>query len=365
MSERRQSVRRSVHYDDVKATLDQQGICQAQLCRALRALAKELRSRLGVWSSQASEEVLERIEETLLTSTEKEKATPAEDLRGFHGEGQMCVSPAAPPPSCVEIPAGSDDEAPRAADPMAFGKYPMHAEVKAFQRQSQQTEALRREVASLRKALETSATDFQQMAEDAATSAAQNAESLLRSAERGLTEKFQAAVDHALDQREHLSFLARDAVEDRLRRELRAYSEVTDESLEALRGSLAQKSQKWEQEAQRIDYRMNLINEQMGQVSQVAQERSEAATLLVSAALADFRMGELRDQANALRELRHCAAGVARGVLRLGQVLARRRFLASFRRQRRQAWQQPKAAEIGSVMYCDMAIMSATWAKLG
>ncbi|CAJ1449799.1 unnamed protein product [Effrenium voratum] len=70
-------------------------------------------------------------------------------------------------------------------------------------------------------------------------------------------------------------------------------------------------------------------------------------------------------QANALRELRHCAAGVARGVLRLGQVLARRRFLASFRRQRRQAWQQPKAAEIGSVMYCDMAIMSATWAKLG
>ncbi|CAJ1449798.1 unnamed protein product [Effrenium voratum] len=228
---------REVHYDD------------AQLCRALRALAKELRSRLGVWSSQASEEVLERIEETLLTSTEKEKATPAEDLRGFHGEGQMCVSPAAPPPSCVEIPAGSDDEAPRAADPMAFGKYPMHAEVKAFQRQSQQTEALRREVASLRKALETSATDFQQMAEDAATSAAQNAESLLRSAERGLTEKFQAAVDHALDQREHLSFLARDAVEDRLRRELRAYSEVTDESLEALRGSLAQKSQKWEQEA--------------------------------------------------------------------------------------------------------------------
>eukprot|EP00439_Symbiodinium_sp_Y106_P048655 s4522_g6.t1 len=65
MSERRQSIRRTVCLDDVRDRVDVQGLCQAELAAAVRALAFELRGRLGIWAPLASDEVLARVEDRL------------------------------------------------------------------------------------------------------------------------------------------------------------------------------------------------------------------------------------------------------------------------------------------------------------
>ncbi|CAE7427490.1 unnamed protein product [Symbiodinium necroappetens] len=65
MSERRQSIRRTVCLDDVRDKIHVQGLCQVELTAAIRALAFELRGRLGIWAAQASDEVLAKVEDRL------------------------------------------------------------------------------------------------------------------------------------------------------------------------------------------------------------------------------------------------------------------------------------------------------------
>eukprot|EP00913_Durusdinium_trenchii_P000541 g497.t1 len=62
---RRAAIRRTVNpvnLDDVRASIEQQAACQVELCQALRALSGELRSRFGIFTAAASEEVLNELE---------------------------------------------------------------------------------------------------------------------------------------------------------------------------------------------------------------------------------------------------------------------------------------------------------------
>ncbi|CAE7252942.1 unnamed protein product, partial [Symbiodinium pilosum] len=54
--------------DDVRSKVLIQGLCQVELATAVRALALELRGRLGVWAPQAADQVLISIEDKLRQS---------------------------------------------------------------------------------------------------------------------------------------------------------------------------------------------------------------------------------------------------------------------------------------------------------
>ncbi|CAE7646055.1 unnamed protein product, partial [Symbiodinium necroappetens] len=85
-------------------------------------------------------------------------------------------------PTFVEVSESDVTEVPHMTDPLASAKFAMHAEVAAFQRQSERTELLRRQVAALDRKFETASTDFQRLAEEAAALAAYKLEASFRRA---------------------------------------------------------------------------------------------------------------------------------------------------------------------------------------
>ncbi|CAK8993345.1 unnamed protein product [Durusdinium trenchii] len=279
---RRAAIRRTVNpvnLDDVRASIEQQAACQVELCQALRALSGELRSRFGIFTAAASEEVLNELEKRAC------------------GLG-----------------------VPHVNDPLASAKFPMHAEVTAFQRQSERTEALRREVSTLRQMVDTSAANFKRVAEDSASFAMEKVEASLRLSQLEQLKEMKALLEQALDQREHLASLARDAMEQRLHHELQHVSEVMNANIQALQEAVAKNDQKTVEEAQLLGYRVDAVLDEVSKVDLTSKEREEAAMHVVNCTLADFRLGDLHSQAEACRELRGLTASIARGVLRLAEV---------------------------------------------
>eukprot|EP00438_Fugacium_kawagutii_P020639 Skav223022 [mRNA] locus=scaffold1422:176089:179772:+ [translate_table: standard] len=124
--------------------------------------------------------------------------------------------------------------------------------------------------------------------------------------------EFSSLLERALDQREHLASLARDAVEHRFR--------ATNESLHALREDVAKHKENSEQEMQCLGCRIDAVLDQMAQVEQSSRETAEASAHVVNSTLADFLSRELHTQANACRDLRGLTSSIARGVVRLAQV---------------------------------------------
>lgn len=133
-------------------------------------------------------------------------------------------------------------------------------------------------------------------------------------------EELKALLDQALDQREHLASLARDAVEDRFRIELQTLSEATSKSLHALQEDVAKNEEHSVQEVQYLGCRIDAVLEEIAKVQQSSRETAEASAHMVSSTLADFRTQELHAQANEYRELREATSSVAQGVLRLAQA---------------------------------------------
>ncbi|CAK9111529.1 unnamed protein product [Durusdinium trenchii] len=140
-------------------------------------------------------------------------------------------------------------EVPHVNDPLASAKFPMYAEVTAFQRQSERTEALRREVSTLRQMVDTSAANFKRVAEDSASFAMEKVEASLRLSQLEQLKEMKALLEQALDQREHLASLARDAMEQRLHHELQHVSEVMNANIQALQEAVAKNDQKTVEEA--------------------------------------------------------------------------------------------------------------------
>jgi len=322
MPKRRPDLRRAVNLDEVRDSIEKQGAGQVELCRALRVLSDELRTRFGIWSSAASEEVFDRIEKGTCNAEasqpEEESSTPTTPGQGWPKRNVR--SPRAPSPTPREVSASDGDEVPHISDPLTSANFPMHAEVAAFQRQSERTERLRREVATLRKALEESATNFKKVAEDAVASAIETVEAKVSLTQLDQHAELKALIEQALDQREHLASLARDAVEHRFHTELQTLSEATNKSLQALQERVARNEEKLEQEVQYLGCRIDGVLDEIAKVDCASQERAEASAHIVSSTLADFRTGELYNQARTCRELRAVTAGVAKGVLRLAQV---------------------------------------------
>ncbi|CAK8993344.1 unnamed protein product [Durusdinium trenchii] len=319
---RRAAIRRTVNpvnLDDVRASIEQQAACQVELCQALRALSGELRSRFGIFTAAASEEVLNELEKRacgLGVSDQEESPTPTTS-----GPAQsMQAPPRAPSPTLREVSASDGDEVPHVNDPLASAKFPMHAEVTAFQRQSERTEALRREVSTLRQMVDTSAANFKRVAEDSASFAMEKVEASLRLSQLEQLKEMKALLEQALDQREHLASLARDAMEQRLHHELQHVSEVMNANIQALQEAVAKNDQKTVEEAQLLGYRVDAVLDEVSKVDLTSKEREEAAMHVVNCTLADFRLGDLHSQAEACRELRGLTASIARGVLRLAEV---------------------------------------------
>eukprot|EP00435_Cladocopium_sp_Y103_P069893 s35_g34.t1 len=155
----------------------------------------------------------------------------------------------------------------------------------------------------------------------------------------------------ALDQREHLASLARDAVEDRFRMELQTLSEATSKSLHALQEDVAKNEEHSVQEVQYLGCRIDAVLEEIAKVQQSSRETAEASAHMVNATLADFRTQELHNQANEYRELRGVTSSVAQGVLRLAQAHS-------------PEWRFHVEGDIGAVVSCESvvsAMLSRIW----
>lgn len=316
MPERRPNLRRAVNVDDIRELVDKQGLQQVELCRALRALSEELRCRFGIYSAAASDEVFDRIEKGTAPQSEEDSSRPT--TPGW--PRRRARSPRAPSPTPREVSASDGSEVLLVSDPLKSANFPMHAEVAAFQRQSERTERLQREVGILRKAVDQSAANFKRIAEDEVDFAIKNIEAKASLTQMDHHEELKALLDQALDQREHLASLARDAVEDRFRIELQTLSEATSKSLHALQEDVAKNEEHSVQEVQYLGCRIDAVLEEIAKVQQSSRETAEASAHMVSSTLADFRTQELHAQANEYRELREATSSVAQGVLRLAQV---------------------------------------------
>ncbi|CAE7593703.1 unnamed protein product, partial [Symbiodinium sp. CCMP2592] len=89
--------------DDVRDRIDVQGLCQVELAAAIRALAFELRGRLGIWAPQASDEVLARVEDRLKHNVVVQDG-PEEAGQGDSKSPAMSVGP------CADVPSPTFDE---------------------------------------------------------------------------------------------------------------------------------------------------------------------------------------------------------------------------------------------------------------
>jgi len=321
MSERRQSIRRTVCLDDVRDRVDVQGLCQAELAAAVRALAFELRGRLGIWAPLASDEVLARVEDRLKHNVVMQDG-PEEAGQGDSKSPATSVGPCAdvPSPTFDEISESDVTEVPHMTDPLASAKFAMHAEVAAFQRQSERTELLRRQVAALDRKFETASTDFQRLAEEAAALAASKLEASFRTEQLDWKKELQASLDTVLEQREHLASMAREAIEARFQQELAKQFKASDENLSSLRKNMDAEFEKFAEKVHCINSRIDSVHEHVEKVDHLSCERAKEAQHNVRSALVDFRMVDLRKQADISKELRFLLSRVAKGMRKLGQV---------------------------------------------
>ncbi|CAE7449597.1 psmD10, partial [Symbiodinium sp. CCMP2592] len=320
MSERRQSIRRTVCLDDVRDRIDVQGLCQVELAAAIRALAFELRGRLGIWAPQASDEVLARVEDRLKHNVVVQDG-PEEAGQGDSKSPAMSVGPCAdvPSPTFDEISESDVAEVPHLTDPLASAKFAMHAEVAAFQRQSERTELLRRQVAALDRKFETASTDFQRLAEEAAALAAYKLEASFRTEQLDWKKELQASLDTVLEQREHMASMAREAVEARFQQELAKQFKASDENLSSLRKNMDAEFENFAEKVHCINSRIDSVHEHVEKVDHLSCERAKEAAHTVRSALVDFRMVDLRKQADTSKELRFLLSRVAKGMRKLGQ----------------------------------------------
>ncbi|CAE7907786.1 unnamed protein product, partial [Symbiodinium microadriaticum] len=223
-------------------------------------------------------------------------------------------------PTFVEVSESDVTEVPHMTDPLASAKFAMHAEVAAFQRQSERTELLRRQVAALDRKFETASTDFQRLAEEAAALAAYKLEASFRTEQLDWRKELQASLDTVLEQREHLAAMAREAIEARFHQELAKQIKASDESLSSLQKNMDAEFEKFAEKVHGINSRIDSVNEHVEKVDHLSCERAKEAAHNVRSALVDFRMVDLRKQADTCKELRFLLSRVAKGMRKLGQA---------------------------------------------
>jgi len=331
---------------DCKAAVVLQACGQAQLVAALRALAKELWRRLGVRSPASGDEVLDVIE---AQARQLCGASPSEDLTNFvppsfslptassapaasaaPTEGSGGAPPSEPPAqrSLTEIwqsaaekvssfrRPGKDLE-PALATICRSSKF---AEVMEFTRQSQKTEELRKEVTVLQQVVQELRPEFKRVAEDATRVMKAQLECTLSVEMSRLKGECEQQLESALDLREHLQLLARDALETRLGCKLQ----------DAAEAAAKERQQIWKHlndEIARIDSKANSIAENMSSFDQrvcgaekIAIERAEEARLAARDALVDFRTTDFRKQVEEQRLQRARLASTVGGLVRLSEV---------------------------------------------
>ncbi|CAE7794777.1 unnamed protein product, partial [Symbiodinium sp. CCMP2592] len=222
-------------------------------------------------------------------------------------------------PTFDEISESDVAEVPHLTDPLASAKFAMHAEVAAFQRQSERTELLRRQVAALDRKFETASTDFQRLAEEAAALAAYKLEASFRTEQLDWKKELQASLDTVLEQREHMASMAREAVEARFQQELAKQFKASDENLSSLRKNMDAEFENFAEKVHCINSRIDSVHEHVEKVDHLSCERAKEAAHTVRSALVDFRMVDLRKQADTSKELRFLLSRVAKGMRKLGQ----------------------------------------------
>eukprot|EP00439_Symbiodinium_sp_Y106_P019449 s5394_g2.t1 len=249
------------------------------------------------------------------------KHRPAAVATGDSKSPATSVGPCAdvPSPTFDEISESDVTEVPHMTDPLASAKFAMHAEVAAFQRQSERTELLRRQVAALDRKFETASTDFQRLAEEAAALAASKLEASFRTEQLDWKKELQASLDTVLEQREHLASMAREAIEARFQQELAKQFKASDENLSSLRKNMDAEFEKFAEKVHCINSRIDSVHEHVEKVDHLSCERAKEAQHNVRSALVDFRMVDLRKQADISKELRFLLSRVAKGMRKLGQ----------------------------------------------
>lgn len=285
------------------------GSCSvAELAAAVRALALELRSRLGVSPAGASAEVLARIEKEARENAGLE-ADSAQAVKPGAGEAQEDSpdSPKLQPHRQPVLPRGAS----RAAK---------HAEVAEFAAQSQKTEALRGEMEQLQRVVDEFRADCLRLAKSTAEDVCGNLKSHMDLEMQACRTQLRDHLDMSLEQGAKLSAMACDSLEERFRRELVLFREVTSETLQQNHTVLEKDVQRLDSQVKASNELVHCIEERVADAVRQANEKADDSMAAVRMALVDFRMGELRSQADQTKQVKETLKNVAGGLVRLGEI---------------------------------------------
>eukprot|EP00930_Biecheleria_cincta_P084190 TRINITY_DN73685_c0_g1_i1.p1 TRINITY_DN73685_c0_g1~~TRINITY_DN73685_c0_g1_i1.p1 ORF type:complete len:508 (-),score=96.60 TRINITY_DN73685_c0_g1_i1:89-1612(-) len=280
----------------------------AELAAAVKALALELRSRLGVSPAGASAEVLARIEKEAreFAGLEAESAQNVRD-GAMEAQDNSPDSPKLQPQRQPVLPRGAS----RAAK---------HAEVAEFAAQSQKMEALRGQMEHLQRVIEEFRADCLRLAKTTAEDVCGSLKSQMNLEMQAHRKELRDHLDVSIEHGAKLSAMACDSLEDRFKRELVIFREVTSETLQQSHSGV-------EKEVQRLDSEVKASNELVysieGRVADAvrqANEKADDSMAAVRMALVDFRMGDLRSQADQTKRVREHVRNVAGGLMRLGEI---------------------------------------------
>jgi len=129
--------------------------------------------------------------------------------------------------------------------------------------------------------------------------------------------------DHLDTSTEHaakLASMACDSLEDRFKRELVLFREVTSETLQQSHSSVEKDFQELESQVKASNELVYSIEGRITEGVRQANEKADDSMAAVRMALVDFRMGDLQSQADQTNHVKETLRNVAGGLLRLGEI---------------------------------------------